>query len=107
MIVAVYRWRLNPGCRDAFVAAWSEATQTLRERGSGGSALFDGPDGVTWGLARWPDAQTRDRAFDKPLSGDARAVMDACIAERFETVELNAVADLWAALPSVSEINEF
>jgi len=99
MIVAVYRWRLKPGSRDAFAAAWSEATLLLRERGSGGSALFDGPDGVTWGIARWPDATTRDAAFAEPLPGDHRTRMDACIAERFEALELNAVADLWTAFP--------
>jgi len=99
VIVAVYRWRLKPGSREAFAAAWSEATLALRERGSGGSALFDGPDGVVWGIARWPDVVTRDAAFADPLPGDFRARMDACIAERFEALELNAIADLWTAFP--------
>lgn len=99
MILAVYRWRLKPGSREAFVAAWSEATLLLRGRGSGGSALFDGPDGVVWGMARWPDAATRDAAFAEALPGDLRTRMDACIAERFEALELNAVADLWTAFP--------
>ncbi|MNE41566.1 hypothetical protein D3C80_1356450 [compost metagenome] len=97
MIVAVYRWRLKPGSQDAFTAVWSEATLVLRERGSGGSALFNGPDGIVWGLARWPDAATRDAAFAQPLHGEYRSRMDACIEERFDALELDAVADLWTA----------
>lgn len=99
MIVAVYRWRLRPDRRDAFVAAWSEATLMLRDRGSGGSALFDGPDGVVWGIARWPDAATRTAAFAEPLPDAVREQMEACIAERFDALELDAVADLWTAFP--------
>lgn len=99
MIVAAYRWRLKPGCREAFVQVWSQATLELRQRGSGGSSLFDAPDGTVWGLARWPDAATRDAAFAAPLPEDYRSRMDACIEERFDALELEAIADLWAAFP--------
>ncbi len=97
MILAVYRWRLKPGRREDFVAVWAEATLSLRQRGSGGSALFDGPDGLVWGVARWPDAETRDSAFADPLPGAFRARMDACIADRFDAFDLDAIADLWTA----------
>ena len=95
MILSVYRWRLKPERRDEFIAVWSEVTQILRGRGSGGSALFDGPDGIVWAMARWPNADVRAAAFDTPLSDAFGPRMDECIAERLETLELNAIADLW------------
>jgi hypothetical protein len=94
MIAVVYRWRLKPDRRDAFAAAWAEATGALVAHGSMGSALFEGPDGVSWAIARWPDAETRARAFAS-LEGDVAARMEACVQERFDAVVLDLVQDLW------------
>ena len=42
----------------------------------------------------------RAAAFAEPLPDAVREQMEACIAERFEALELDAVADLWAAFPA-------
>jgi heme-degrading monooxygenase HmoA len=98
MFIVLYRWRLHPGMEESFVAAWSRVTEILRtERGSLGSRLHQGNDGLWYSYAQWPSAKARDEAFalgsvDSSLS----AAMEAAIAERFPEVVLEAVADFLA-----------
>ena len=101
MVVFVYRWRLKPGSEETFRAAWEEATKALLALGSGGSALFRAQDGTFWGIARWPDSETRAAAFATRVGepSDAGARMADCIAETYDALELTTVADLWTALP--------
>jgi hypothetical protein len=94
-LVALYRWRLHAGHEEAFSRAWSNVTAALRQRGSLGSRLHRGPEGIWYGYAQWPDEATRQAAFaeeDAALAGD-RAAMRAAIAERLPELLLEPVAD--------------
>jgi hypothetical protein len=96
--VVLYRWRLNPGAEHAFIAAWSQITELLRLRGSLGSRLNRGSDGLWYGYAQWPDAPSRDRAFAAgPVDASASARMKAAIAESLPEVVLEVEADYIAA----------
>src|SRR5262245_3082183 len=71
--VVLYRWRLHPGAEESFAEAWSRVTELLRsERGSLGSRLHRGSDGLWYGYAQWPSAAAREQAFAGP-SVDADA----------------------------------
>ncbi|MFO1303567.1 MAG: antibiotic biosynthesis monooxygenase [Burkholderiales bacterium] len=99
--VVLYRWRLRAGAESAFVEAWSRVTQRLRsERGSLGSRLHRGTDGLWYGYAQWPDAQARDRAFAAgPVDADAMQRMRESIEESLPEIVLESVAD-FLVLPS-------
>ena len=94
-IIALYRWRLHAGHEDAFVAAWSNVTRALRARGSLGSRLHRGPDGLWYGYAQWPDEATRQAAFavEDPTTSADVAIMRAAVAERLPELLLEPVAD--------------
>jgi heme-degrading monooxygenase HmoA len=95
MFIVLYRWRLHPGVEASFVTAWSRISEILRdERGSLGSRLHKGNDGLWYSYAQWPSAKAREEAFalgsvDSALS----AAMEAAIAERFPEIVLESVAD--------------
>ena len=100
--VVLYRWRLHPGTEDSFISAWSRVSELmLTERGSLGSRLHRGSDGLWYSYAQWPSSQARDNAFalgsaDTNASGQmARAVV-----ERLPDIVLEPVADY--ILPSVT-----
>jgi hypothetical protein len=96
--VVLYRWKLNPGAEHGFIAAWSQVTELLRSSGSLGSRLHRGSDGLWYGYAQWPDAQSRDRAFAAgPVDALASARMKAAIAESLPEVVLDVKADYIAA----------
>ena len=95
IFIVLYRWRLHPGMESSFIAAWSRVTELLRaERGSLGSRLHQGSDGLWYSYAQWPSAKAREDAFT-PGSVDpsAAAAMEAAIAERFPEIALESVAD--------------
>lgn len=102
----LYRWRLHEGAEDAFVRAWSRVSELLRsERGSLGSRLHRGPDGVWYSYAQWPSAEVRDRAFALgPVDAEAAAQMNAAIAESLPELMLDPVAD-YLLLPPEEQIN--
>ena len=93
--IVLYRWRLHPGMETSFVEAWSRISELLRsQRGSLGSRLHRGSDGLWYSYAQWPSAQARDQAFAQPsVDAEASEQMRAAIAERFPEVVLGAVAD--------------
>ncbi len=104
-LVVLYRWRLAPGREAEFAAAWRDATEALLARGSLGSRLHRGDDGLWYGYAQWPDAATRSdafadaRRFEASLSEAASSAspsmrMRACVVESFPDVLLSPVADL-------------
>jgi len=100
-LVVLYRWRLRPGTEAAFAEAWRDATQALLARGSHGSRLHRGDDGLWYGYAQWPDDATRMHAFADPsLDDDAYRRMRACVDERLPEIRLAPVADLLQPLPS-------
>ncbi len=91
----LYRWRLRPGTEEAFVEAWTEVSHDLRRKGSLGSRLHRGPDGIWYSYAQWPSAEARGHAFSLPSgSPAASAAMQDAIAERFPEIVLESVSDL-------------
>lgn len=97
----IYRWRLKDGMEAQFIEAWSQITRLLREqRGSLGSRLHQGPDGIWYGYAQWPSAAARAAAFATPVDADAGARMRAAIAESLEEIPLAPVADFLVLQPT-------
>ena len=91
----IYRWRLHEGAEEAFVEAWSRISERLlAERGSLGSRLHRGPDGVWYSYAQWPSAQARERAFAAgPVDAQASARMREAIAQTLPEIVLQPVYD--------------
>jgi hypothetical protein len=99
MYVVLYRWRLHPGSEPGFVEAWSRVSRfLLTQRGSLGSRLHRGSDGIWYSYAQWPDAAARQSAFAAP-SGEPAAleVMRAAILEGLPEIELEPCADFLLA----------
>jgi hypothetical protein len=93
-VVVVYRWRLLPGTEATFTQAWTRVTGLLRARGSLGSRLHRGADGIWYGYAQWPSARAREQAFAAgPVDEAAMAGMRSAVAERFPEIILEPVAD--------------
>ena len=94
MLVVLYRWRLRPGAEDAFIAAWSRMTEQLRFRGSLGSRLHRGADGLWYGYAQWPSARVRDDAFAAGSPDPAASArITACISKHFPEIVMHPVSD--------------
>ena len=76
MIRVIYRWRVPAEEHDAFVAAWTAATHSIRERvqGARGSLLLRDADDadVFLAVARWTDRAAWE-AFRKAPSVDPDA----------------------------------
>ena len=90
----LYRWRLHPGTEESFIQAWSRTSDLLRQRGSLGSRLHRGADGIWYSYAQWPSAQARDDAFALGSADqEASDVMQAAISERLPEIVLTPVAD--------------
>lgn len=86
----MYRWRLRPGLEKRFQDAWSIVTQALIERGSLGSRLHIGNDGLWYSYAQWPSAEARSAAFATALDIDgAQQMMDEAVSERFPEIVLS------------------
>ncbi len=94
-IVVLYRWRLHPGKEESFTQAWSRVTELLRaQRGSLGSRLHRGPDGIWYGYAQWPSVEVRNAAFSAPAVDEhATEQMRDAVAERFPDLVLEPIAD--------------
>lgn len=92
--VVLYRWRLHPASENTFIEGWSRLTELLRQRGSLGSRLHRGSDGVWYSYAQWPSAKARDDAFALgPLDEAATAKIKSAIDERLPEITLDPVAD--------------
>ncbi|MFK2874452.1 antibiotic biosynthesis monooxygenase family protein [Dyella lipolytica] len=93
--VVLYRWRLHPGMESSFIEAWSRLSDLLRsERGSLGSRLHHGSDGLWYSYAQWPSAQARKDAFSAgSVDLHASAQIERAIAEGYPEVTLEPVAD--------------
>ena len=98
MIVYFFRWRVRTDREDDFRSSWAEVTRVLRAKGSGGSALFRAADGTWCGIARWPDAMSRERAMAEVDLTSQRNIMQAS-SELIEVLHLNEELNLWAAYP--------
>jgi len=91
----LYRWRLREGAQESFERAWSRVSELLlTERGSLGSRLHRGPDGLWYSYAQWPSAEARDRAFALgPIEPQAMRQMSEAIAESLPEIILESVSD--------------
>ncbi len=99
--VVLYRWRLHEGADESFVKAWSRVSDLLlTERGSLGSRLHRGSDGIWYSYAQWPSAEAREKAFAQgPVDPEARRQMVEAIAESLPELILESVSD-FMVLPS-------
>ena len=95
MFTVLYRWRLHEGQEQQFIDAWSRISDLyLQHRGSLGSRLHRGPDGIWYSYAQWPSAEAREAAFAGPkLDETASRRMSEALAERFPDIVLESVAD--------------
>jgi hypothetical protein len=94
-LAVLYRWRLAPGRETEFTEEWRDATEALLARGSLGSRLHRGDDGLWYGYAQWPDAETRRVAFCEAAADPSPSTrMRACVVESFPEILLSPVADL-------------
>ena len=94
MLVILYRWRVDPFLEDQFVESWKAITVHYLERcGSLGSRLHRGGDGLFYGYAQWPDAETRERAYLGPALEGARSGMSEAILESFSEIRLEPLSD--------------
>ena len=97
----IYRWRLMEGMEAQFIEAWSEVSRLLREeRGSLGSRLHLGSDGIWYSYAQWPSAAARAKsAALPPVDPGARHRMSESVREELPEIELQSVSD-FLVLPS-------
>ncbi|MEO8385265.1 MAG: antibiotic biosynthesis monooxygenase [Betaproteobacteria bacterium] len=95
----LYRWKLHSGMEDSFVEACSRVSALLlKHRGSLGSRLHRGDDGIWVSYAQWPSAAARTAAFAAgPVDAEASSQMRAAIAETFPEIVLESVADFMVA----------
>lgn len=96
MFIAIYRWKLKPGCEERFREGWRRRTMEIRERsGSFGSRLHRAEDGTWLAYAQWPDRRTWERAGSvKLIDGEAAALMRECVAENLPDQFLEVSDDL-------------
>jgi hypothetical protein len=97
----LYRWHLKPGKEKQFIEAWSRISdRLLSDRGSLGSRLHRGSDGIWYSYAQWPSSEARESAFALPaVDPEAGALMRDAIAETLPEVVLDSVSD-FMVLPS-------
>ncbi|HEU0277110.1 MAG TPA: antibiotic biosynthesis monooxygenase [Rhodanobacteraceae bacterium] len=92
--IVLYRWSLKPGTADTFIEGWTRMTELLLRRGSLGSRLHRGSDGLWYSYAQWPSAQKREDIFALgSLDDAAMAKMRSAVAERFPEVVLDLISD--------------
>lgn len=96
MIAIIYQWRLIKGKEKQFADAWTEITALLKEQGSLGSALFDGPDGTVFAIARWPDLKTRKESSAQRADPILYAQMIEAIAEELQEHVLDQRLNFWS-----------
>ena len=97
MFVAIYRWRVIPGCERQFEEGWRRGTIAIRnELGGWGSRLHRDADGAYIAYAQWPDEETWSRAVAAGMphsDQEARKMYRDAIAEGgFETLYAMPVA---------------
>jgi hypothetical protein len=94
--VAVYRWRVRPGCEERFRAAWQTETLSFRDtRGSYGTQLSRSEDGTFVAFAYWPSRLRWEEAHRAPLllSGP-ESTLTECILAKEEELHLEVLQDL-------------
>ena len=95
MIAVLYQWRLIAGKEAQFADAWSIITGQLKLQGALGSALFDGPDGTVFAIARWPDIETRQASSANRADPANYQLMIEAIAEEYQEHILHERLNFW------------
>ncbi len=95
MIAVLYQWRLVPGKEAQFADAWTIITAQLKLQGALGSALFDGPDGTVFAIARWPDIETRQASSANRADPANYQLMIEAIAEEYQEHILHERLNFW------------
>jgi hypothetical protein len=90
-----FQWTVLAGREEEFLQIWNEGTLLLLEHGSLGSALFRGEDGRFSALARWPDAATRDAAFERVRDHSVFVRMRECLAETNRWDDTTEISNMW------------
>ena len=102
MFVAIYRWRLQAGLEQDFIANWQRITALGLAAGSGGSSLFKGSDGRWVAIARWPSREVRTGFFAQLTREDADSAMreraHQAVLESFPEEELESAVDMWTSM---------
>jgi heme-degrading monooxygenase HmoA len=95
MIAILYRWRIKPEKEQQFIDSWSEVTKFLLDnRGSLGSRLHRGNDGLFHGYAQWKSDEERQNAFRNSAEiSDSINKMRDSIEESFAEIILEPIAD--------------
>ena len=98
----LYRWRVEPEKEQAFIAAWTRISELLlSERGSLGSRLHRGADGLWYSYAQWPSSEARERAFAAgDVDAQALEQLRSAIIASLPEVTLEPVSDLLVHVPS-------
>ncbi len=104
--VIIHRWRLKPGSENDLAAAWEVVTRHLRSaRGSLGSRLHRGQDGLWHAYAAWPSLEHRAAAFEADGPDEvvaAGTTMQARVAESFPDIRLTPTCDLRSNLSTIA-----
>lgn len=104
----LYRWRLHAGREAQFIEAWSQVSELLlQQRGSLGSRLHKGSDGLWYSYAQWPSAAARENAFALPsVDTDAGVRMREAVAESLPEVVLESISDFMVLPSAASYLSE-
>jgi hypothetical protein len=80
---------------EQFVDAWSSVSRKLLEqRGSLGSRLHRGPDGIWYSYAQWPSATVRESSSKlPPVYPEAGRLMREAVEQELPEVVLESVSD--------------
>lgn len=81
---------------EQFEKAWSGITAVLKKQGALGSALFDGPDGTIFAIARWPDIETRQASSARKADPELYALMIDAIAEELQEQVITEKLNFWS-----------
>lgn len=104
MIRVLYRFRVTEGEEEAFVRAWTEATQIFQKevKGARGSQLFRSRDtyGEFMTLARWDSWEDWHAFRQSPSPARLAAEAMARISELVSTEVFEEVKDLLADQPA-------
>ncbi len=98
MVRVIYRFKVKPGQEKAFVAAWTETNNAIRNKcvGARGSVLLRGSTNMTdyVGLAMWNSMDNWQgmRQGDIPNSEITERLMETC--EVVSVEPMNDVADM-------------
>jgi heme-degrading monooxygenase HmoA len=106
VFVAIYRWRLQAGLEQDFIANWQRVTALGLVAGSGGSSLFKDSDGRWVAIARWASREARTSFFAQLAREDADAAMRErarrAVLESFPDEELESALDMWTSMPGAA-----